>query len=186
MIDAPTHRRVGPHHVGDHRQRPSVWPAAGSGTRRHHPEGVTRSHRNLLILGRVFGRGENVTPEIEALLCGTYVEYLERRGRHVPPWAWINLLAHGSEEALCSAARARRRFLDVNPWRHARGYLAGEVLDAAHRTGSLRTFQATVLVPLELRHLATPPPRRTGPGQWAAGVLTAIEEHHRAPRRPQV
>jgi hypothetical protein len=134
----------------------------------------------------MFGRGENVLPELEALLCGTYVEYLERRGRHVPPWAWINLLAHGSEDALRWAARARYRpFLDVNVWRHARGYLAGEVLDAAHRTGSLGAFQAAVLVPLELSHLAAPPSRRTRPGQWAAGVLTAIDDHRRVARRPQ-
>jgi hypothetical protein len=133
----------------------------------------------------MFGRDENVLPELEALLRGAYVEYLERRGRPVPPWAWINLLAHGSEDTLRSAARSRhRRFLDVNVWRHARGYLAGEVLDAARRTGSLGAFQAAVLVPLELSHLAAPPSRRTRPGQWAASVLAAIEAHRRVPRPP--
>lgn len=128
----------------------------------------------------MFERGENVVPELEALLCGSYVEYLERRGRRVPPWAWINLLAHGSEEALRAAARARRRpFLDVNLWRHARGYLAGEVLDLARYAGSLEAVQAAALIPLELEHLATPPSQRTRPGQWAVLVLAAIEDHRR-------
>jgi hypothetical protein len=119
---------------------------------------------------------ENVLPELEALLRGTYVEYLERRGRDVPPWAWINLLAHGSEDALHRACRLRRRrFLNVSVWRHARSYLAGEVVDAAQRVGSLSEFQATVLIPLELEHLSAPPARRTRPGQWATSILTAIE-----------
>ena len=128
----------------------------------------------------MFQRGENVLPEIEALLGGTYVEYLEHRGRRVPPWAWINLLAHGNEEALRSATRAHRRpFLNVSLWRHARSYLAGEVLEVARHVGSLEVVQATALVPLELEHLAAPPSLRTRPGQWAGWVLAAIEDHRR-------
>jgi hypothetical protein len=131
-----------------------------------------------------FGRGEDILPEVESLLDGRFVEYLERRGRPVPPWAWINLLAHGTEEALRTAAASRHRpFLDVNVWRHARGYLAGEVLEVADRRGSLAVLQATVLVPLELDHLAAPPSRRTRPGPWAAGVLRALEDHHGLTRR---
>jgi hypothetical protein len=133
----------------------------------------------------VFDRGENVVPELEALLGGTYAEYLERRGRRVPPWAWINLLAHGSESDLQDAIRSRRRpLLDVNMWRHARGYLAGEVLEAARQVGSLEAVQAAALIPLELAHLATPPPRRTRPGQWAVSVLTVLEQHQRPTRLP--
>jgi hypothetical protein len=134
----------------------------------------------------MFGRGEeNPVPELEALLGGTYVEYLERRGFSVPPWAWINLLAHGSEDALRSAARARPRpFLSVSVWRHARSYLAGEVLGAADRTGSLAAFQAAVLVPRELADLASRPSLRIRPGQWATGVLAAVEDYQRVTRRP--
>lgn len=131
----------------------------------------------------MFGRRVDVVPELEALLAGTYVEYLERRGQRVPPWAWINLLAHGTEAALRSAAQPRRApILDVNVWRHARCYLAGEVLAAADRTGSLRAVQARVLVPLELAHMTAHPSRRNRPGQWAAWVLAAVEVH--PSRRP--
>jgi hypothetical protein len=133
----------------------------------------------------MFGRGENPISELEALLGGTYVEYLEQKGLSVPPWAWINLLAHGSEGDLRSAARARPRpFLSVNVWRHARSYLAGEVLGAADRTGSLAEFQAAVLVPRELADLTTPLARRIRPGQWAGGVLAAVEHYQRVPRQP--
>jgi hypothetical protein len=127
-----------------------------------------------------FRHGQDPWSEPEALLVGTYVEFLERKGRPVPRWAWINLLAHGDEEALRRAAGARHRpFLDVNVWRHARGYLAGEVLEAAHRAGSLATIQAAVLVPLELDHMASPSSWRPRPGQWAAWVLAAMENHSR-------
>jgi hypothetical protein len=133
----------------------------------------------------MFGRGENPISELEALLGGTYVEHLERRGCPVPSWAWINLLAHGSDDDLRSAARARPRpFLNVNLWRHARSYLAGEVLGAADRTGSLAVLQAVVLVPRELADLATPSSRRIRPGQWATGVLAAVEDYQRVTRRP--
>jgi hypothetical protein len=126
----------------------------------------------------MFDGDEKILPELEALLRGTYVEYLERRGHDVPPWAWINLLAHGTDEALRRASRTRRRrFWNINVWRHARGYLAGEVIDAAQRAGSLDDIQTTVLIPLELEHLGTPPSRRTSPGQWAASILTAIERN---------
>jgi hypothetical protein len=124
----------------------------------------------------MFGRRMDVFPGIEALLGGTYVEYLEGRGQGVPPWAWINLLAHGSEEALGRTARpAPVPILDVNMWRHARRYLAGEVLAAADRAGSLPAVQSRVLVPLELAHMTAHPSRRSRPGEWAAWVLAAIE-----------
>jgi hypothetical protein len=127
-----------------------------------------------------FRHGQDPWSEPEALLGGAYVEFLERRGRQVPRWAWINLLAHGDEEALRRAAGARHRpFLDVNVWRHARGYLAGEVLEAARRAGSLAAVQTAVLVPLEVHHLGAPSSWRPRPGQWAAWVLAAMEKHSR-------
>jgi hypothetical protein len=128
---------------------------------------------------------ERILPELEALLRGTYVEYLERRGHHVPPWAWINLLAHGSEDALRRAARTRRRrFFNVDGWRHARGYLAGEVIAAAQRAGSLREIQTTVLIPLELEHLSAPPARRTRRQRSPHKPTKPAEHPEEHPRNP--
>jgi hypothetical protein len=125
-----------------------------------------------------------VAPAVEAVLAGRYVEYLERRGDRVPPWAWTNLLAHGTEEALRRATKSGRRpYWEVNVWRRARAFLATEVLDAGIRAGSLLSLQADVLVPLELELISWVPTRRKCAGQWAARVLTAIEDHGRvAPR----
>jgi hypothetical protein len=105
-------------------------------------------------------------------------EDLEKRGRRVPAWAWMNLLAHGSEHALRLATRSRfTPILEVNVWHLARRYLASEVLEVADRAGSLTSLQARVLVPLELELLVAPLSPRPRPGPWAADVLTAIEAH---------
>jgi hypothetical protein len=130
----------------------------------------------------VFGRWANrsddeVVEALEALLGGSYAEYLERRYHRVPAWAWTNLLAHGTEEELRHAARSRHRtFWDVNVWRHARSYLAGEVLDAADQAGSLCSVQTAVLVPLELELISWVPAQRCCAGEWATRVLAALED----------
>lgn len=116
---------------------------------------------------------------LEALLAGRYVDYLERRGRRVPAWAWTNLLAHGTEEALHRVMKPRWPLWDHDAWRRARSYLAGEVLDAADRAGSLVTVQAAVLVPLELELVSWRPSRSSSAGEWATRVLAALEDHRR-------
>lgn len=121
-----------------------------------------------------------LTESIEALLTGRYAEYLERRGCRVPPWAWTNLLAHGPDDLLRRAARSRRRPLwEVNVWRRARAYLAGEVLDTAEAAGSLSSVQFGVLVPLELDLVSWTPSRWACAGEWAMRVLAALEHHRR-------
>jgi hypothetical protein len=121
----------------------------------------------------------------EALLAGRYVEYLETTGQLVPAWAWTNLLAHGTVEQFEREISAAR---DLAPesggWRRARAYLAGELLAAAGRLGSLQELQAEVLVPLELELAADLVPNWLGPGRWAMRVLEALAEHGNAvPRR---
>jgi hypothetical protein len=118
---------------------------------------------------------------LEALLSGGYVEYLERRGDYVPPWAWTNLLAHADENRLRWAATSRVQALgNDDVWRQARSFLAGEVLDAAGRTGSLFALQSEVLVPLELDLVWWIPTRRAASGQWATRVLAALGNHQSA------
>ena len=131
----------------------------------------------------MFGLGVNrvddqVVEALEAMLAGSYAEYLERRYCRVPAWAWTNLLAHGTEQALRHATRSRHRaFWDVNVWRRARSYLALEVLDAADQAGSLCAVQTSVLVPLELDLISWVPARRSCAGEWASRVLAALDDH---------
>jgi len=115
----------------------------------------------------------------EAMLEGRYVEQLEAWGSPVPSWAWINLLAHATAEALEQAANERmpRRLRRTDVWFRARRYLAGEVLDAAAQRGTLRSVQAEILVPLELELLSRRRSRPPAPGEWAAWVMSAIERH---------
>ena len=35
--------------------------------------------------------GACLISECEAFLSGSYAEFLEERGKEVPPWAWLNL-----------------------------------------------------------------------------------------------
>jgi hypothetical protein len=110
----------------------------------------------------------------EAFLAGRYVEYLDSWGWLPPPWVWMNLLAHGTDAELARLAHARpevscgRRLR----WEQARRYLAGEVLDAAARHGSLEALQTEVLVPLEFELMAED--GESTPSRWAARVLGAL------------
>jgi hypothetical protein len=143
---------------------------------------------------RMFGRDRHGGDDIhtyqadfvvacEALLDGRYVDELQRTERPVPVWAWMNLLAHGTDEAL-------RREADEcpPPWRHrglwqrARAYLAGEVLDAATEVGTLTSVQAQVLVPLELELLTPSSSVPRHPAGWVVWVLAAIDDHRSTTR----
>jgi hypothetical protein len=100
--------------------------------------------------------------ECDAFLAGCYVELCEARGTPVAVWAWMNLLAHGTEDQLRAGIAPRP---NAGPWRHARGFLAGELLDLADagRLG-LPEFQRDVLAPLELDVMSCP-----GAGRWQPG-----------------
>lgn len=112
--------------------------------------------------------------ECEAFLAGTYVELCEARGEPVPVWAWMNLLAHGTEDQLHGSVVQRP---NAGPWRQARGFFAGELLDRVDAAQlSLPEFQATVLVPLELEVLSCPGATRWQPGQLVAGLLDTLPD----------
>ena len=131
------------------------------------------------MFGRRRHRDGEVITASEALVDGRYAEHLAGRRCAVPVWAWTNLLAHATDDQLRHAASVRptgslRR---AGAWCHARTYLAGEVLDAAARRGSLRSVQAEALVPLELDLMARPASEQPTPAQWVTGVLAALSEH---------
>jgi hypothetical protein len=119
--------------------------------------------------------------ECEAFLSGTYVELCEARGEPVPVWAWMNLLAHGTEDQLRAAMIQHP---SAGRWRHARGFLAGELLDRVDAAQLLLPeFQAGVLVPLELEMLECADANRWQPGRLVSGLLDALPERRNRQRR---
>lgn len=128
----------------------------------------------MLRRDRVPG-GRELVAGCEAFLAGLYVDYLVDAGAGVPAWAWTNLLAHGTDEQLCAAAEVGPVGAGgLEPWCAAQSYLAGEVLELAHRNGPLGKVQARALVPLELELVADPRVNRWGPGEWVAAVLASL------------
>lgn len=112
-----------------------------------------------------------VTQEIDAYLSGHIVEYLRAQDRPVPAWAWLNLLAHGTEQEILAEHRMVGAHAEATPWRDARSYLAGEVLAVldADPVG-LANVQESVLVPVELALIE----RGTMPGPNLAELVSAV------------
>ena len=123
-----------------------------------------------------------------AFLAGRLAERIEGRAARIPPWAWTNLLAHGSEQDLRQAPAPGRPHQDSTAakWCAARSYLAMEVLNLAGEFGPLEEVQRQVLVPLEQRLASRPEVAGWGPGQWAESVEEALEKHRRACRRAMI
>jgi hypothetical protein len=97
----------------------------------------------------------------ETFLRGTYAEHLLGLGDPVPPWAWLNLLAHATDEELRAAAREPA---PSSVWQRARWFLAGEILDAVDGSPcSLDDVQHDVLVRLELAAASSVAAKRWGP-----------------------
>lgn len=124
--------------------------------------------------------GQQLVDEIEAFLAGRLAEVLEAADRPVPPWVWLNRIAHGSLAEVRRTAAEWQRVGADSTWRRARTFLAGEVLDQAPLPVNLRRLQHDVLVPLELQ-LATDCPLAMRSQQLVSLVLTAIARHPSAP-----
>lgn len=127
---------------------------------------------------------DEVVADCNALLTGRFAERLMETDRHVPPWAWLNLLAHGTERDL-----RRVRMVASTPgqrsWCRARAYVAGEILMLVDTTTqTLAEVQHDVLVPLELRLLSASGPHRPAmsPEAMALTVLGALDDNRRARR----
>jgi hypothetical protein len=126
----------------------------------------------------------------EAFLHGRYAERLMERADHVPPWAWLNLVAHGTYDDLVSAREPQRvagSMVLYTHWVAARSYVIGEVFaafDAGRRP--LPRLQARVLRPLESQ-LAAEVSSVRFPRDLVGRVLQALEadqrEHGGRPQR---
>jgi hypothetical protein len=116
--------------------------------------------------------------ECAAFLNGTLAEYWDEKGLVVPVWAWMNLLAHGSEGLIGDSVwlpyRLRRA---ARSWRIARTYLAYQVLDVTDADFTLEDLQASILIPLELELAARDDVSRWTPRQWADTVDRVIHQH---------
>ena len=117
--------------------------------------------------------------ECAAFLDGKFAESAVPAGELVPVWAWINLLAHGTEEQL------RREILmpaGVDDWHRARALLAARLLTGADAGDtSLAMIQRNVLVPLELEVMSSRIAYRRAP-QLVIGVLSALSDIDRRRR----
>jgi len=119
-------------------------------------------------------QAHELVAETEAFLRGSIAELLDRpTGDGVPPWAWLNALAHGTLDDIRRAATDRADGSLSPQWHHARSVLAAEVLAAAGAT-SLAMIQAEVLVPLELRLASRNFAARMEPEDLLVSVLSEL------------
>lgn len=92
-----------------------------------------------------------VASEATAFLEGRLVEAMQASaaGTAVPPWMWLNAVAHGDEEHIAWLA-SDTGSSGASGWRRARGRMAAELLACAGgRPGAMRRLQREVMVPIE-------------------------------------
>jgi hypothetical protein len=120
---------------------------------------------------------EQLIEECESFLAGGSVWLCEARREPVPVWAWMNVLAHGTESELRAAAQDRP---PNDEGRQALAFVAGELVELID-TGvvELEAFQRDVLVPLELDVIACPATTQWRPGQLVSGLLGALPARSR-------
>ncbi len=114
--------------------------------------------------------------ECEAFLSGHLPERWTRAHRPVPDWAWLSIIAHGSEAQLAFLEEDEVDGLVSmeQAWRYALKLVAGAVLAAAEMSGrTLEDIQREVLVPLELQ-LST---RSFVPDELVSFVVGALNDY---------
>jgi hypothetical protein len=122
--------------------------------------------------------------ECEAFLSGRLADHYVAHNQAVPGWAWLNVLAHGSEEQVSSLVDADHAWLpSERSWRQAVTYLAAEVRAVVETTSSsLDELQRAVLVPLEFG-LTAENRNPLNPGQVVRTVLDELDRYRAGQRR---
>jgi len=124
--------------------------------------------------------------ECEAFLSGHYAQFLDGSNLRVPDWAWLNVLAHGSQDdirALAIGEPAWRISSETSVWHEALSFLAQELISQATRQGrALAVLQRSTLVPLELELAGRRGPSM-GPTAFVGHVRSAIALHPSSRRR---
>jgi len=95
--------------------------------------------------------------ECEAFLAGQLAGYFVRRGRPVPPVAWLNKVVHATIDELAMLAVGTTDVPQPATWRRAVGYLARTVFERARESSrSIDEIQRELLLPLELELIGNP------------------------------
>ena len=124
----------------------------------------------------------DIVAEAEAFLNGTYARYMESSNGNVPCWAWLNGIAHGSEDELVTLAGGCSRRVQSaggrTTWSQMVSFLAADLLTLARAKGqSVARLQHDVLVPLELDLAREGRQRRLGPADVVSITLAALHGH---------
>ena len=123
-----------------------------------------------------------VGSECEAFLQGAYVEYLDSDGSIIPTWAWLNVLAHGTEDQIRSLATGTASQYEAaargTEWHSIVSLLAVETLGQARATGrSVSEIQQSILVDVELALAREGHKRWLRPGEVVGRTMAALHGH---------
>lgn len=126
---------------------------------------------------------EDLAKEAEAFLSGAFARLLIHKHPSVPEWAWLNVVAHGTEAQIASFLAENAHGLSPveQVWRDAMTFLDREVIATKRAVGcSLEELQRCVLVPLELE-MATQP--SVSPEQLLRLAFDALIDYERSRSR---
>lgn len=119
--------------------------------------------------------GEVLVERCEQFLTGRLLDDFSGDAGSVPPWVWINLLAHGTEESLHVWASRRTDRADGCLWERTLSCLSALLLDhAAQRDEPVVALQRAVVVPIEigLAH------QQLAPSSFVRMVSAALGRNH--------
>lgn len=123
--------------------------------------------------------------ECEAFLSGHMAQYLASKNRPIVAWAWLNALAHGSEDDVkaCAAEVTRPRTSpNAEVWQEALSFLAYEVAKhSATRGCTIEYLQRSTLLPLELEIAGHQALSSLEPASLVASVLDALSQNTSGP-----
>jgi hypothetical protein len=124
------------------------------------------------------GRGHEIGDECDAFLAGEWAEHLAENGQPVPQWAWVNQVAHGSEERMRDlATQPAWRLAKQDEWTRLRACVADALFSRARQNGAtVAEVQLHVLVPLELMLLGDKRLQQLGSAQLLIRTLSVL--HH--------
>lgn len=121
------------------------------------------------VLLRETRAGARLAEEVEAFLSGSSCEWYVSRGRALPPWVYVNRVAHAEPDRLRQLAMdAPGGSHPALSWRQAVALLAREILRVGQSDrGSIRRIQLGSLVSLESQ-LISRASEHIGPEQLVA------------------